>query len=130
MFLIFVDFEDSRYSKASYKALEVIKQVAEKFGHVLGFMYVSNKQFFVKRRILGITWEELPSMAFNMLDQRVIPYPRGKTIEKVEVFNWFDEIMSGKVELKTSGFAKTLNDTLIGDLLNETIAGTRDGFTE
>jgi hypothetical protein len=46
MFLIFVDFEDSRYSKASYKALEVINQVSEKFGHVLGFMYVTDKSFF------------------------------------------------------------------------------------
>jgi hypothetical protein len=36
-------------------------------------------------------------MAFNMIDNRVIPYPRGKAISKDILFDWFDDIMKGKV---------------------------------
>lgn len=74
----------------------------------MGFLYVNNTVFYQRKRVLGVTWDELPSMAFNMIDSRVIPYPRGKTIEKDVVFNWFDNILKGKVELKTTGFNKVV----------------------
>mmetsp|Transcript_4711 Transcript_4711/g.4394 ORF Transcript_4711/g.4394 Transcript_4711/m.4394 type:complete len:149 (+) Transcript_4711:879-1325(+) len=93
MFLTFVDFDDKRYAKASYKAVEVMKQVAPKFGHLMGLMYCNNTQFQQRKRVLGITWDELPAMAFNTLDQKVLPYPRGKAIEKDEIFSWFDDVM-------------------------------------
>lgn len=78
MFLTFVDFEDPKYSKACYEAVEVIKQVAPKFSPFVGLLYVNNTVFAQRKRVLGVTWDELPAMAFNMIDQRVIPYPRGK----------------------------------------------------
>lgn len=68
MFLTFVDFDDPKYSKASHEAVEVVKLVAPKFSSYFGFMYVNNTQFALKKRVLGITWDELPAMAFNMLD--------------------------------------------------------------
>lgn len=97
MFLTFVDFEDQRYAAESHRAVEVIKQVQEKFGHVLGFFYVDNRQFLQKKRILGITWDELPAMAFNMVDQRAIPYPRDGEISRESIFSWFDDVMTGKI---------------------------------
>jgi hypothetical protein len=42
MFIVFIDFVDPRYSKESYKAVEVLKEVAPKYSHVLGFFYVNN----------------------------------------------------------------------------------------
>ena len=43
-------------------------------------------------------------MAFNMIDQRVLPYPRGKEMTKDALLTWFDEVIKGKVEPKTSNF--------------------------
>lgn len=44
-FLVFVDFEDPRYAKACDKAVEVIKKVAPKYSHFMGFFYVNNTVF-------------------------------------------------------------------------------------
>src|SRR4051794_31643161 len=108
MFLTFVDFEDPKYGKACIKAVEVVKQVAPKFSHIMGFFYVNNTAFYHRKRILGVTWEELPSMAFNMVDSRVIAYPRKKAIEKDIMFEWFDDILAGKVDVKKTGFDKEI----------------------
>jgi len=45
---------------------------------------------------MGITWDTIPSMAFNMLDQTVIPYPEGKEISADVMFTWFDDIIRGR----------------------------------
>jgi len=70
-------------------------------------------------------------MAFNMIDNRVIPYPRGKPIERDIVFDWFDDIVKGKVSVKTTGFDRIVNDTDIqAILLNNTIVATRDTYND
>lgn len=108
-----------------------MKQVAPKFSHVMGFFEVNNTQFIHRKRILGVTWDELPAMAFNMIDARVIAYPKNKPIEKDIVFDWFDDVMKGKVEVKTKGFAREIVDKEIGPfLLNNTLVATRENFTE
>jgi hypothetical protein len=68
MFLTFVDFDDKRYAKKSYQAVEAVKQIAPKFSHIFGLMYVNNTVFAHRKRVLGVTWDELPAMAFNMID--------------------------------------------------------------
>lgn len=68
MFLTFVDFENKKVSKDCYKALEVIKEIAPKYSHLIGFYYVNNTIFWQRKRVLGVTWDDLPSMAFNMID--------------------------------------------------------------
>ena len=57
-----------------------------------------------KKRVLGVTWDELPALAFNMLEQTVLPYPRGAEISKNALFSWLDEVFAGKVAPKTEGF--------------------------
>ena len=106
MFLAFVDFEDPQYEKACYRAVEVLKEVAPKFSHFLGFFYANNTLFKHKKRVLGVNWDELPAMAFNMVDNRVIAYPKGKTISKEVMFDWFDDIVKGRVDPKTTDFSK------------------------
>lgn len=81
--------------------------------------------------MIGITWDELPSMAFNMVDSRVIAYPRGKKIEKDIVFDWFDDIIQGKAEIKTKGFEKEIVDKEIYPiLLNNTVVANRDNYAD
>ena len=122
--------------------MEVIKEVAPKYTHILGFFYVNNTQFWHRKRILGVTWDELPSMAFNMLGDtsKVMPYPRGREISKVALFDFFDDLFTGRSgvgdNLKQEyrppqDFSKTRNDTEIETiLLNNTILATRYTFGE
>lgn len=57
-------------------------------------------------------------MAFNMLDQTVLPYPRGKTIEKVTLIQWFDKVLlkSNPENLKQKNDHLSLVDDKIYDL--------------
>ena len=68
MFITFVDFEDKKIAKQCYEAVEVMKEIAPKFSKYFGFFYADNKAFSSRKRVLGITWDELPAMAFNMID--------------------------------------------------------------
>jgi hypothetical protein len=70
-------------------------------------------------------------MAFNMIDSRVIAYPRHKPIEKDIVFEWFDDIIQGKVAVKTKGFQREIKDTeILPILLNNTLIADRDNYTD
>jgi hypothetical protein len=83
-------------------------------------------------------------MAFNFLSgdsSRVVAYPRGREITKKAMFDFFDELFTGKKNSVTvqpsdfikppSDFSKVKNDTEIEPyLLNNTIIATRDTFSE
>jgi hypothetical protein len=136
MFLTFVDFEDPRYSRESYRAVEVMKEVAPKYSHLINFFYVNNTHFWQRKRVLGVTWDELPSMAFNMIGDasKVIPYPRGAEISKKALFDFFDDLFTGRKGVggayqPPKDFSKVRNDTEIETyLLNNTILANRDTF--
>jgi hypothetical protein len=124
------------------RAVEVLKEVAPKYSHILGFFYVNNTNFIHRKRVLGVIWDELPSMAFNMLgdSSRVMPYPRGREISKKALFDFFDDLFTGrsgsgdsmKKEYRPpSDFSKTVKDTDIETyLLNNTIIATRYTYNE
>ncbi len=98
MFIAFVDFEDQKWSKDSYKAVQVLKEAAPKYSHILGFFYVNNTVFQHRKRVLGVTWDELPSMAFNFIgdSSKIMPYPRGREISKEALFDFFDDLFTGR----------------------------------
>lgn len=134
MFLAFVNFDDERYAKDSYKAVEVLKEIAPKYNHLVSFFYVNNTYFWQRKRTLGVTWDELPAMAFNMLgdSSKVMPYPRGREISKNSLFEFFDNLFTGRTgqneEIYTppTDFSKIKNDTEIETVyLNKTIIANR-----
>ena len=51
-----------------------------------------------RKRVLGVTWDELPSMAFNIVNAapKVMPYPRGRQITKEAMFDFFDDLFTGR----------------------------------
>ena len=104
MFVTFVDYNDPQYSKACFKAVQEITKVAEKFKNYFGFFVADNDSYIKRKRVLGVTWDELPAMAFNMIDQRVLPYPKGKKMEKDILLSWFDDVLKGNFQPKVSGF--------------------------
>ena len=134
MFLAFVDFEDERYQKDSYKAVEVLREIAPKYSHLVSFFYVNNTYFWQRKRVLGVTWDELPAMAFNMLgdSSKVMPYPRGREISKNSLFDFFDKLFTGRTsqneEIYTppTDFSKVKNDSEIETVyLNKTQLANR-----
>lgn len=141
-FLAFVDFEDPRYSKASFQAVEVLREIAPKYSHIVNFFHVNNTLMWHRKRVLGVTWDELPAMAFNIINDasKVMPYPRHREITKEALFDFFDDLFTGrpgstgqlKPEYKPpSNFSKIRNDTEIEPiLLNNTILANRDNFAE
>ena len=124
--------------------MEVVKEISPKYSHLIGFFYVNNTLFWHRKRVLGVTWDELPSMAFNFLggeQSKVVAYPRGREISKKAMFDFFDELFTGKKNSNTvqpsdfikppSDFSKVKNDTEIEPfLLNNTLITTRHNFSE
>ncbi len=45
MFIAFIDFEDPKQGGECLRAVEVLKEVAPKYSHILGFFYVNNTNF-------------------------------------------------------------------------------------
>jgi hypothetical protein len=81
--------------------------------------------------MMGVTWDELPSMSFNMLDSRVLPYPRYREVSKNSMFDWFDDLFKGRNHEIPTDFSKEVKDTEIESLLlNNTISVTRDNYRE
>ena len=68
MFIVFVDFKDQATAKKCQDAIREIEKIEPKYGHLFGFYFADNTTWMQRKKILGITWDELPSMAFNMLD--------------------------------------------------------------
>ena len=141
MFLAFIDFVDPRWSSASHSAVQVLREVAPKYSHVLGFFYVNNTAFWQRKRVLGVTWDELPAMAFNFQGDasRVMPYPRGREISKEAIFDFMDDLLTGRggangkanYEKYTvaKDFSKTRNDTEIETVyLKQTQLADRSTF--
>ena len=127
MFLTFVDG-----SQASDSAISEIGKIEPKYRNLLSFYIADNQRWSHLKRVLGITWDEVPSMAFHMLDKTIIPYPKGKPILKDEMFKWFDDVVSGKAvdSVKTGDYHSVINDHDIYETnLKHTIFATRMNFT-
>jgi hypothetical protein len=81
-------------------------------------------------------------MAFNFLNDasRALPYPRGREITKEAMFDYFDDLFTGRKMgtsqeeqsfVPPSDFSKVKNDTEIEPiLLNNTLTATRTNFSE
>lgn len=140
MFVAFVDLESKNYAEASQDAIEVLKQIQPRYGHLFGFFYAENEKWGHLKRILGITWDELPALAFNMLDQTVIAYPRNKPIDQDSLTQWFDGIVTGRDQesvkfkeehriVKDFDIQKqSLPDTIITDRSNFTEYALEEGY--
>ena len=66
MFIAFVDFKHPKYGE---KCKEVVRNLAE----VTPVFEMHFKVFYsdddtIQRRLLGVTWPELPALAFNTLE--------------------------------------------------------------
>ena len=72
--ILFVDLSSKKYAQKSTEAIQELKKIAPVFEDHFKVFYVNDDN--VQKRLLGITWDELPALAFNSLDQLVLAYPR------------------------------------------------------
>lgn len=56
------------------------------------------------RRLLGVTWDHLPALAFNTLEQQVIPY-RGSSFDRDTLRVWIRDVGSGRIEPDATTFS-------------------------
>lgn len=66
MFVAFVDFKHPQYGQ---KCKEVVANLAEISPvYEMHFKVFFSDDNHIQRRLLGVTWEELPALAFNTLE--------------------------------------------------------------
>ena len=76
MFLIFLNRNHPKYSNQSIELYDILLKIAPQYPIFL-FMYTEESQNENKKRYLGITWKEEPSMALNyMRGKGSIVFPR------------------------------------------------------
>jgi len=112
MLILIVDFDDAKIAKKSHKAIEIAREVSPKYSHFIGFYYVNNTVFHNRKRMMGITWDELPAITFSMMDSRVMPYPQDRPITSKLLFDWLDSIAQGSEHRYAQGFQQTKWSTL------------------
>ena len=45
---------------------------------------------------MGISWDAVPSLAFNMLDKTKVVYPKDREITEKNLEEWFQLVLKGK----------------------------------
>lgn len=131
MFLAFVDFNVSNpvLEKKSKELLQQLIPVQEKFGHIYNF-YFCGPELHHKKKLLGVKHDELPAMAFNMLDPSMkVPYPKALAMDSQTILEWFDKTVSQDPE-KFRQQDNTIVDTELATMLAHTQVAGQANFTD
>lgn len=113
-----------------------MEDVEKKYGKYYGFWYCNNTQWEGQKHLFGITWPDLPSMAFNMMDKTVLPYPRFKKIDTYELLTWFEKTVVNPSEAQLERLKSKSDHITVADKeiyrknLFHTIFTTRQNFSE
>jgi len=91
MYILFIDTNGPNV-KESKQLVQNMQQVAPVFEHLFKVFIADTPEYLNQRRLLGVTWPELPSMAFNTLEHNVLPYPRGRPMDKESLTVFFKNV--------------------------------------
>ena len=61
------------------------------------------------RRILGITWDELPAMALNSIEHIIYAYPKQEPFEKENLLRWLEAVKlkkTAETDMRVKDFSK------------------------
>merc|ERR1712060_302897 len=92
----------------------------------LGFFWTDDEGQTSQRRILGITWDELPAFAINTLEHVSMAYPENEPFEKEKIVDWLKHAIRKESEenpeMVTKDFAKMSRDpTIYESFLENTV---------
>ena len=98
MILIFVDFSNPRVAEKSENLIKIFEELEPAFNERFQFFWTTDPRQLEQRRILGVTWDELPAFALNSLDHVVFAYPQGEPLEKERISRFLQEISLKKTQ--------------------------------
>jgi len=130
----FTNFEDPVVAQKSTDLIKKLEVLAGKFKERFLFFWTDEKDSLDQRRILGITWDELPSMALNSVDHVIFAYPRDEPFEIENLTRWLSQVSLSKskeTELRTTDFVKRQRDPTMAEFfLDKTIKADHAMFEE
>ena len=104
MLVLFVDVS----SKDSDEILQIYEKVARDYEKMINFVWMdgTTETSKEKRKTVGLVTENLPAMAFNLLDGRVFPYDESKNITLKGIKYFCANFLENKLKqgVKKTGF--------------------------
>lgn len=130
--LLFTSYETSEKEQQSNRAIKVFEKTSIKYAHVIGFVHTEIKIWSKERlRMFGIEDQSLtPQIAFNMMDSRVLVYPKENRVSKDELMAWLDGAFKGTVTASYIKPAVEIGDPELINLLNRTVITTPDNYVD
>ena len=92
---LYVDYSTPKSTAISDKLIKTVTELKPHFEDELKFVWTDSKDALSKRSILGVTWDELPAIAINSLQNIDFAYPRGELMTKTNLMRWLKEVTSG-----------------------------------
>lgn len=68
------------------------------------------------RRVVGVTWDDLPAIALNSMEQIVYAFPQHEPFEKKNLIRWLDAVKlkkSAETDMLATDFSKRQRDPTI-----------------
>jgi len=124
MVIIFLDFNsaDERTARESHEVVSILEETAVGIDHMFKFYWTEDGASMKQRRLLGVTWDELPAIGLNTLEHVVFTYPRGQAFTKEFLDKWlrsahygrhFESNLEGDTHI--TDFVKSQSDVTIQD---------------
>ena len=132
MLIMYMDFENSNPAvvQKCTRLMHTMEEIAPVYEHIFKVYWTQDPHQLRQRRLLGITWEELPSIGFNTLDHVAFPYPRENDFDKDTIVTWIKDLSRGKAKsAKVTDYSTVVNDQTIYEFfLEETLVADRQDF--
>lgn len=137
IFMIFADFSSPERQKKSQALIKNMEEIAKIWEDQFKVFWTTDERQVNQRRTLGVTWEELPAMAFNSLDGRTIPYPRDGASDVASLKSWFKNLTKNSHDptiVKTGDFQSekegVRDKTLTFHYLKDTFVATKVNWVQ
>lgn len=75
MIILFVDFSTPELARKSDNLIKIFEELWPSFNQRMMFFWTTDPNQMQQRRVLGITWDQLPAFALNSLDHVTYAYP-------------------------------------------------------
>ena len=110
-----------------------MEEIAPSFDRRFKFYWTDEPAQMDQRRLLGITWDDLPAVGLNSLEHVSFAYPQNSPFEKERMIQWLTNVALKKSQddddLKATDFKKRQRDpTLYEHFLEKTIIADRNTF--
>jgi len=119
--IVYVTFDYERRPKAARRcteALEALKRTIPEYKQKFMVFYTSDPAQLAQRRVMGITWDKLPSMGLNSLQHQVFTYGRDTPFDEENLEQWFIALTKGTAKMSESTFGDIVDEKLYENWLS------------